>query len=146
MPGTKCYKEDILLLVIPTTTYSKKVPVMVRSKIIDRALGMITKGELVRATTTWKQAYFSVVMSRSLQLSHRSARGWGCYEGATSPLLLTLLCLRNSLWMMSMGMSAPQRGSPFPCFAPSTYTAIQTSEGIACGSMCLLGQHGAPSC
>ena len=35
---------------------------MVGSKIIDRAMGMIMKGELVRATTTWKQAHFGAVM------------------------------------------------------------------------------------
>ena len=41
-----------MLLVIPTMTYSEKVPVMVGSNIIDRAMGMIMKGELVRATAT----------------------------------------------------------------------------------------------
>ena len=67
VPGIKCYNEDGLLLVILTTTYSEKVPVMVGSKIIDRAMGMMTKGELTRATATCKQAYFDVVMSGSLQ-------------------------------------------------------------------------------
>ena len=60
--GIRVYNKDILLLVIPTMTYSKKVLVMVGSKIIDRAMGMIMKGELVRATTTWKQAHFGAVM------------------------------------------------------------------------------------
>ena len=45
--GIKNYNEDILLLVIPAMTYSKKVPVMVGSKIIDLTMGVITKGELV---------------------------------------------------------------------------------------------------
>ena len=36
---------------------------MVGFKIIDRVMGMITKGELARATMTWKQACFGVVMS-----------------------------------------------------------------------------------
>ena len=49
-PGIKGYNEDILLLVILTTTYSDKVPVMVGLKIIDWAMGMMTKGELTRAT------------------------------------------------------------------------------------------------
>ena len=44
IPGIKGYNEDILLLVILTTTYSKKVPVMVGSKIIDRVMEMMTKG------------------------------------------------------------------------------------------------------
>ena len=64
------YNEDVLLLVIPTTTYSTKVLLMVGSKIIDRALGMITKGELLRATMTWKQAHFGAVMPGTLQLPH----------------------------------------------------------------------------
>ena len=33
--GIKNYNKDILLLVIPTMTYSEKIPVMVGSKIID---------------------------------------------------------------------------------------------------------------
>ena len=52
IPYIKGYNEDVLLLVIPTTTYSKKVPVMVGSKIIDRVMGMIIKVELARATMT----------------------------------------------------------------------------------------------
>ena len=77
-PGIRGYNEDILLLVILTMTYSKKVPVMVGSKIIDRAMAMITKGELARATVTWKQAHLGVVMSVSLQLPHKGKRGVGC--------------------------------------------------------------------
>ena len=80
IPGTWGYNEDILLLVILTSTYSMKVPVMVGSKIIERLMGMITKGELVKATMTWKQAHFGVVMSGSLHLPHQGARGWGCCE------------------------------------------------------------------
>ena len=54
IPGIQCYNEDVLLLVIPTMTYSKMVPVVVGSKIIDRALSLITKGELEKATMTWR--------------------------------------------------------------------------------------------
>ena len=75
IPGIKGYSKDILLLVILTTTYSEKIPVMVESKIIGRVMGMITKGELVRTTMTWKQVHFSAVMSGSLQLPCRRARG-----------------------------------------------------------------------
>ena len=49
------YNEDILLLVILTMTYVEKVPVVVGSKIINRTMGMITKGELAKATMTWRQ-------------------------------------------------------------------------------------------
>ena len=36
IPGVRRYNEDVLLLAIPTTTYSERVPVVVGSKIIDR--------------------------------------------------------------------------------------------------------------
>ena len=68
IPGIWNYNEDVMLLVIPTTTYSEKVSVMVGSEIINRVMGMIMKGKLARATMTWKEAHFSVVMSGSLQL------------------------------------------------------------------------------
>ena len=51
-------------------TYSKMVLFMVGSKIIDRAMRIITRGELTKATMTWRQAHFGDVMSGSLQLPH----------------------------------------------------------------------------
>ena len=68
IPSIKGYNEDVLLLVIPTMTYAGKVPVMVGSKIIDRAMGMIMKRELAKTTATWRQSHFSAAMSGSLQL------------------------------------------------------------------------------
>ena len=124
IPGVKGYNRDILLLVILTITYSEKVPVMVGSMIIDRAKGIITKGELVRATMTWKQADFGTVASGLLQLPHTSVRGMGMLQrGLPHPPLLNLLHLRNSLWTMSRGMSTPHRGSQFPHLGLSTYIA-----------------------
>ena len=46
--GIRNYNEDVLLLVIPTMTYPKMVPVMVGSKIIHRAMSLMTKGGLQR--------------------------------------------------------------------------------------------------
>ena len=62
------------MLFILTMTYSKKVLVMVGSKIIDQAMGMMTKGELMRETVTWKQAHFGAVMSGSLQLPYTTLK------------------------------------------------------------------------
>ena len=45
IPGIKSYNEDVLFLVIPTMTHSKTVLVMVGSKIIDRAMRIITRRE-----------------------------------------------------------------------------------------------------
>ena len=53
IPGVRRYNEDVLLLAIPTTTYSERVPVMVGSKIIDKTLSCMTAGELAKATATW---------------------------------------------------------------------------------------------
>ena len=119
IPGIKGYSEDVLQLVILTMTYSKKVPAMVGSKIIDRAMGMITKGELVRATMTWKQAHFGVVMSESLQHPAEVQGEMGMLQRGSLPLQpLTILCPRNFLWMMFRGMCIPHGGSPFLHLGP----------------------------
>ena len=60
IPGIKNYNKDILLLVKPTTTYSKKFPVLVGSKIIDWSMGVITKEELMKATTIWRQDHLGL--------------------------------------------------------------------------------------
>ena len=70
IPGIRGYNEDVLLLAIPTIIYAEGVPVVVGSKIIDRALSCMTVGELAHATVTWQQAHFGAVMLGSLQLSH----------------------------------------------------------------------------
>ena len=44
--GIRRYNEDVLLLAIPTMAYAERVPVMVGSKIIDKALSCMTVGEL----------------------------------------------------------------------------------------------------
>ena len=82
--GIRNYNKDVLLLVIPTTTYSKTFAVMVGTKIIDKALSLMTVGELTKATTTWRQALFGAVMLGSLQLSHSSSDKSKITKGATS--------------------------------------------------------------
>ena len=44
--GIRRYNEDVLLLAIPTMAYAERVPVMLGSKIIDKALSCMTVGEL----------------------------------------------------------------------------------------------------
>ena len=82
IPEIRNYNEDVLLLVMPTTTYSKMVLVVVGSKIIDKALSLMTVGELSVATTTWRQAHFGAVMLGSLQLSHSGSGKSKMQEGA----------------------------------------------------------------
>ena len=81
--GIKNYNEDVLLLVIPTTTYFKKVPVMVGSKIIDQAMGVIIKWQLMKVTMTWRQTHFGAVMSGSLHLPCTNSNGTGVEEVLT---------------------------------------------------------------
>ena len=118
IPGIRGYNKDILLLVILTMTYSENVTVVVGSKIIGRAMGKITKGELARATMTWKQAHFSAFVSGLLQLLHKLQGDRGVVKEPLPPQPLTLLYPRNSIWIMSGGMSVPHRGSPSLCLGP----------------------------
>ena len=67
--GIRGYNEDVLLLVIPTTTYSEGVLVVVDSKIIDRALSCMTAGEFAQMTATYQQTHLGAVMLGSLQVS-----------------------------------------------------------------------------
>ena len=77
IPGITNYNEDVLLLVILTTTYSKMVPVMVGSKIIDRVLSLMTKGEFAKVSMMRRQAHFVAVMSGLLQLTCTSSDSIG---------------------------------------------------------------------
>ena len=73
IPGIRGYNEDILLLIILTMTLCQEGTGCGGVQIIDRTIGIITKGELAKATMIWRQAHFGVVMSGSLQLPHRCA-------------------------------------------------------------------------
>ena len=65
-------------------TYSKTVLVMVGTKIIDKALSLMTVGELTKATMTWRQAHLGAVMSGLLQLSRSSSDKSEVKKGVTS--------------------------------------------------------------
>ena len=101
IPGITNYNENVLLLVIPTTTYSKMVPFMIGSKIIDKTLSLMTKGELTKATMTWRQAHFGAVMSGLLQLSCMSLNKSGVEEQvshpsqSSDPVEVRKFCLNN---------------------------------------------------
>ena len=104
IPSIKGYNEDILLLVILIMIYSEVVLVMVRSKIIDCVMGMITKGEHMRATATWKQVHFGAVMSGSLQLPYTDSKErWRSGEGDNPlpklwPYSVQGFCLDDVQW------------------------------------------------
>ena len=80
---------------------------------------MITKGELVKATMTWKQAHFGAVMSGSLQLPSKGTMGdRDVVKGATpstapDPTAPKEFCLDDN-----QGMYVQHGGSPFLHFGP----------------------------
>ena len=80
IPGIKTYNEDVLLLVIPSTNYSETVPVVVGSKIMDRAMSLMTKGELAKASSFWSCPVW--VTAATL---HKLKQNWGKKRG--KPLL-----------------------------------------------------------
>ena len=98
IPGIKNCIEYILLLVIPTMTYSEKIPVMVGSKIIDWAMRIIRKGELTKWTMTWKQGHFGAVIAQATTAApHWFKCNWDGKGGdPLPPKELTLHRSRNS--------------------------------------------------
>ena len=140
IPGIRGYNEDVLLLVILTMTYSEQVLVMEGSKIIDRAIRMITKGELARATMTWKQLYLS-----HSSCSTKWKGGQGCCKRVTpstapNPTAPKEFCLDD----VQGHVCTTQLVSIHP-FGTINIHGTQTSEGTVCRSMCLLSQHEAPA-
>ena len=101
IPGIKSYNEDVLLLAIITMTYYEMVLVVVGSKIIDRALSCMNKGELAQATMMWRQANFGAVMSGSVQVSQTSSNKIGVEEKVShsspkgDPIEVRKFCLND---------------------------------------------------
>ena len=110
IPGIGDYSEDIVLLVIPTMTYAEKVPVMVGFKIIDRPMGIITKGQPWpgdRLTSVWSCLGHSSCLSNG-----QGGRGdsWRDTPFNNPWPHSTLVFLP---WTTSLGMFIPHEGLPF---------------------------------
>ena len=70
IPGISSFDQDVLMLVIHTTThYHRRVPIQVGSQIIDQVTKCITKEELKSLLQSWKLAYVSTIISKSSQVS-----------------------------------------------------------------------------
>ena len=99
--GIANYNKDVLLLVIPTMTYSEMVLVVVGSKIIDKVLSLMTKEGLAKVTMKWRQAHFGVVMSGLLQLTHTSSdktkggEGVGYFSQSGDPMEVRKFCFND---------------------------------------------------
>ena len=113
IPGIKGYKENVLLLVLLTTSYSEKD--LVGSKIIDQAMGMMTEGKCLMAAATWKQAHFSAIVSGMLQLHCTNSKEDGKVGmEVTPPQDLILQHPGCPAWMIIWELSIPLRRLPFP--------------------------------
>ena len=147
IPWIRNYNEDVLLLVIPTMTYSKTVPVMVGTKIIDKALSLIIVGELENFTSTWRQTHLGAVMLGSLQLSCSSSDKSKVIKGLQAPLnRVTLWRCRRSESMMSKIWFVLHRKSLFPHLAPSMCGPTPVSRDTACEYMSSWNWCLVPSC
>ena len=119
---------------------------MVRSKIIDWAMGVMTEGELVRATVTWKQAHFSAVMSGPCQLpctdlkEEREVGKGDTPSPSSEPTVSRGFCL-DDVW----GPVHTTQKVTIPPFGTISIHGNTSVWGTACGSMCLLNQHKTPS-
>ena len=146
IPGIKGYSEDVLLLVILTMTYSEKILVVLRSKIIDWAMGVMTKGELMRETVTWKQAYFCAVMFGSLQLPCTNSKEDGEVGRKSLPPKAAIQQHPGvSARMTFRDLFVPPRRLPFPHLGWLASMSTQVSRDTACRSTCLLNLHEASS-
>ena len=135
------------MLVIPTKTYYKKVPVMVGSKIIDRAMGMMTKGELARATVTWRQTHFAAIMSGSLQLPCTTSKEDREVGKEVTPSQSSDPAASRGFGLNDVqGPVHTTQKLPFPHLGLLASTATQVSGDAAWGSTCLPNQHMAPNC
>ena len=113
--GIRRYNEGVLLLAIPTMAYAERVLVVVGSKIIHKALGCMTVGELAKVTVTWWQAHFGAVMSGHCSYPTAAQRNWQC---KTYPGKVTLWRCRSTSWMVLKVLFTPHRRSQCPHFKP----------------------------
>ena len=137
IPGIQHYNEDVLLLVIPTMTYSQTVLVMVGSKIIDKTFSVMTKGELKKAATMWRQAHFGAVMSGLLQLSHTNSSKMGKEEEVShsSPRSDPVEVQKFSLDDVKGPVHTTQKVIYYHHSAQSVCMPISVSKDTVCGFM-----------
>ena len=101
IPGIRGYNKDVLLLAIPTTAYAEGVLVVVGSKIINRALGCMTAGELACATVTssfWS-SHVRVTAAMPQQLRETKMEN--------SSRRMTLWRCRSTSWMVLKVLFTP---------------------------------------
>ena len=131
--GLKGYSKDVLLLVIPTTTYSKAVLVVVGTKIINKAPSLMTVGELAKATATWRKANFGAVMLGSLQFSCNGSGQSKVTTGAASSIHQGGTVEVQKFQLNDVkGSVCTTESHHTPHLAPLTYRQTQVSKDTVC--------------
>ena len=105
-------------------------------------MGVITKGELVKVTMTWRQAHFGAVMYRSLQLPHTSSNGtWVEEEVIHSSLRVDTIEMKEFCLDDAQGPICIIQRVTIPPFS-----TVSIHGNTSVRFMCLWSQHQAPSC
>ena len=70
IPGINSFDRDVLMLISSTTTkYHKRVPIQVGSHVIDQVTNCISEEELQSLSQSWKTAYVSTIISKTIAIS-----------------------------------------------------------------------------
>ena len=70
IPGINSFDRDVLMLISPTITkYHKRIPIQVGSQVIDQVISCISKEELQSLAQSWKTAYVSTIISKTISIS-----------------------------------------------------------------------------
>ena len=64
-PQIATFDEDVLMLVLADNRYGDRMSIQVGTSALGRAIQLITKEELFRASEVGKQIYVSTVLSHS---------------------------------------------------------------------------------
>ena len=120
---------------------------MVGSKIIDQAMGVISKGELTKVTTTWRQAHFGAVMSGSVQLPHPSPNRTGVEKEVvtSSPGVDTVEMKEFCLGDVHVQVYTSWRVTIPPFSTVSIHSSTIVRDTV-CRFTCWQSQHLASSC
>ena len=59
IPGIEAFDLDVLMLVIPESEYTKRVPITIGTLHIDEIISLITDDELRVASKSWQRGIIS---------------------------------------------------------------------------------------
>ena len=68
--GTHVFKTEVLLLVLPTTEYQKRVPVTIGTSLTDMAVDSLGTSDPSNLTTSWKTVCCATQSRRKIQAQH----------------------------------------------------------------------------